>query len=398
MKAQAIRRTLWLVDGLLVAALLGAGAWYVMKVRPASAEGTKPTAWAAATYDKYHNENIERVDPYPIKSLAELDAIVSSDLRDTKVRDSATIVGVFVGPPPPEPKPPEAAKVVQGPQDLEALARPTMVMYNPGGAGNQPTSVMFEFKDGKSPHGVFEVGEFVKAGKNEPDRFKMTALLPNPESPKWKIVFDVYDDPKKDPVKKDQVFAFEIAPKPGKTIIKTSSPAGTLADGVGGKPTAAAGTGPNPNPGAAPTPSEVSVVGTSSRLTVTKAGNNVHVEFLDDDAYGKFRSSDPDKLLEAVKTTEVKDEKGNVRGLQVDNIDAGSLASEFNVQRGDVLLSINGQVVHSRADAMNIAKSLPKDTKSVNVVIERNGRQIVYDIDPRDPKLRGAGSKIKFNK
>ena len=64
---------------------------------------------------------------------------------------------------------------------------------------------------------------------------------------------------------------------------------------------------------------------------------------------------------------------------------------------GDVLKAINGTPVHSRSEAVNVVKALPANIANVQVIIERNGRQITYDVDPRDPKVRGMGGKVKFD-
>jgi hypothetical protein len=74
-----------------------------------------------------------------------------------------------------------------------------------------------------------------------------------------------------------------------------------------------------------------------------------------------------------------------------------SIASQFDVQRGDILKSINGQPVHNRAQAIDVVKNLPKDTTNVQAVVERNGRDIVYNIDPRDPRVKAAAGKVRFD-
>ena len=60
----------------------------------------------------------------------------------------------------------------------------------------------------------------------------------------------------------------------------------------------------------------------------------------------------------------------------------------FDVRKGDILVSINGQKVASRADAVRIARSLGKDVKVVTVVIDRRGKLVTYRVDAQDPRNR----------
>ncbi len=52
------------------------------------------------------------------------------------------------------------------------------------------------------------------------------------------------------------------------------------------------------------------------------------------------------------------------------------------VTPGDVLVSINGQPVQSRAEAIEVMKTTSVDTTSWNVVIDRRGERIELDVDP----------------
>jgi S1-C subfamily serine protease len=99
-----------------------------------------------------------------------------------------------------------------------------------------------------------------------------------------------------------------------------------------------------------------------------------------------------------VKTEDAKDAKGDPKGVRFTGVGEGSLASKFDVRPGDILKSINGKPVRSRSEAIEVVKGLPKDTTLVAVVIERDGRDILYNVDPRDPKTRSAAGKVKYNR
>ena len=57
------------------------------------------------------------------------------------------------------------------------------------------------------------------------------------------------------------------------------------------------------------------------------------------------------------------------------------------MRKGDILVSINGKRITSRAEAVRIAESL-KDVKVVTVVIDRRGKLVPDKVNPQDPKNR----------
>jgi hypothetical protein len=63
-----------------------------------------------------------------------------------------------------------------------------------------------------------------------------------------------------------------------------------------------------------------------------------------------------DQVFEQLNLDTYVSSKGDVRGLQVRNIDA-QLANQFGVGQGDVLLEVNGRPVQTKAQAMQLGKS-----------------------------------------
>jgi membrane-associated protease RseP (regulator of RpoE activity) len=121
--------------------------------------------------------------------------------------------------------------------------------------------------------------------------------------------------------------------------------------------------------------------------------DNADVAF-DQGTYDYFRSADAQALAESVKTQEATDASGRVIGLKITGISQGTPADKFDVKPGDILVSINDQPVQSRSDAINVAQRIDPNADRVKVVIDRNGRQITYAIDPRDPKTRRAAATL----
>ena len=91
----------------------------------------------------------------------------------------------------------------------------------------------------------------------------------------------------------------------------------------------------------------------------------------------------------AVKTEAVTDPRtGKPMGLKITGVSRNSPASGLAMKPGDILVSINDQPVHSRADALRILQGLDAKISRVKVVIDRNGLEIVLFVDPRDSKTR----------
>ena len=62
---------------------------------------------------------------------------------------------------------------------------------------------------------------------------------------------------------------------------------------------------------------------------------------------------------------------------------------------GDILVSINDKPVQSRSDAINVVQQIDPNTDRVKVVVDRRGRLLTYNIDPRDPKTIRAGRALR---
>jgi len=390
MKAQSIRRLLHLTNVALALGLVGAGAWYMLKVRPAAASASKSTDWVKKSMETYLKEagsavaaSIWQVGP------KELDDITRPDLLD---KDKGPGVWPYVGPVPPKPQPKE--KVVEtpkGPTGLEAIGKPTMLLVDPG----EKTLLQWLFGSSPKPR-TFFAGEFMTdeaPAKDEKNnrippkksrfRFVDASYVNAGDARKIRIVYDVFEDlAKDDPSIKGQVSVMPLGAIPNAALITTGSKDGKgETEGGTPRPTRPAGT---------PPPfSEV------RPLISRPAEGVVKVEF-DEATYDYTAFNDPDKLMGQVKTEEHRDRNGKPDGVRVTGLDNESVAAAFDVRTGDILKMINGVPVHSRAEAIDVVKKLPKQTTNVSVVVERNGRDIVYNVDPRDPRVKSGAGKVKY--
>jgi hypothetical protein len=400
MKAQAARRSLWFLDFALAAALVGVGAWWFLEVRPASAAGPKGrTAWVEGSW-KVYDKQAKEVAPaiiYPVNEEA-LKNVTRPDLKEVGV-------GAFVGPIPPEPKPPEKpVEAPPQPKGIEAIGKATSIFWMPPAPpGTDPRDVLatvveWQFPSKKTRR--FAVGDFVRETDAEKGRFQIKSVLhPQANEPVYKIVYDVFDDPAKDPVQRAQEFVADLRPTGAGTgpirIGNQPEPTGTGPTPAG----TAGGTPPGAPPGSVVNTAYVVVGDTRVEAKITRVpvdGSQVSRYELDEAAYKYFSQTNGESLLSDVKTEEARDERGNVKGIMLTSFPENSLTSAFDIRRGDVLVSINGTAVHNRGEAIDVVKRLPKDVASVRVVIDRNARQIAFDVDPRDPAVRKAAGTVGY--
>jgi hypothetical protein len=421
MKAQSWRKVLNLTNTALVLGIVGAGAYWFTKVRPVSADAARPPKWTGEAFGQYQlnakgvrSQAIWPVNAEQIKQLTRPDDLMNP------IEKGGPFKWPYVGPvPPPKTevaKPTEEIKVAP-PTGLEVLGKPQILFSDPKGT----VVVTWLHKDappGKGGVTVSRGDPFIspdEKDKREKQRAEMRAQeIGKPEAEKAEIeksiekmmkkgrfklkdgwlvpgsagvdrrvalVYDIYDETN-DTLISTEFKEFGLASDAPKVDIGGNAPS---AGGV-----AATGSKPSRPAGVAPPLSEVRIV------VQNTSPSSRRVDF-DDNAFDFVRNTDPDKLLDDVKTEDAKDAAGNGVGVKVSGVTAGSFASQFDVKPGDVLKSINGTPVHSRSEAVGVVKAIPKEATNVQVVIERNGRQLTYDVDPRDPKVRGAGGKVKFD-
>jgi hypothetical protein len=396
MKPQALRKTLWIASGLLAAGVAGVVGWYALKVRPARAAPSKEVAsWLDRAVKAYHAEPIRPQVVHPVDEK-ELLAITRPDLP----RIGGKKVGAFVGPVPPDPQP-EAEKptVAAGPKGLAEVGRPVMVMVVPP----RPATFLWEHANDPKRRDVFRVGDVVP----KDGRFKVVEVTPVEDpatgSRRFKFVYEYEESPGK--TKRDEV-VFDTKPTDAEpTSIKTvPAPAAAGSEGTGGVdavrpvsrapeagPDAAAGTDVAPV-AAVPVPEERP---SAVKLHRERVGAATRFSFETRASYERY-ARDLESNLSQVKTEDALDADGRPRGVRITGgVGPGTLAEEFEIRPGDILVSINKRPVHSRNDVASILRSL-KDVATIEVVIERNARQLFYQVDPRDPDTRRNADKLKF--
>ncbi len=114
----------------------------------------------------------------------------------------------------------------------------------------------------------------------------------------------------------------------------------------------------------------------SSKTTVKLPNDAGYVIGTDD---YKELAHDADGFLREARLQDVKDANGK-KELAVGNIrPKNKLAQTYDVQTGDVLVSINGQAVSNRAQATNYVRE-HQDLSKYVVVIRRKGREVTKTI------------------
>jgi hypothetical protein len=390
MKAQRIRRSLWIANLLVGAGVVAVGAWAVLYKAPSvQAE----TAWAEKAVQTYLGRKPEAI-LQPAVDVQDLQSVFLNEAWKERWFP-------FTGPRiPPKAEPIKVdVEAPKGPTGLEAIGRVRMLLYRPAAAGG--SIVFWEFPDKKSDE--FLPGDFI-AQKGQAGRFKLVDVVRiDAGRSRWRILYEVYDDPKGKPTSQGELI-YDTEPKlDPKGPIRPSKKPSQDGDGAGGTAPGAPGTPGKPEvvrpggPSAPVAPSPVTVVGGDRpagawKPTVRDLGRGRREITLDDDAFAALKDTSVEKLIEDVRTEPY--DKGGVRGLQVFPTGAGAVADKFDVRRGDILISINGQPVATRDDAIRVARGVPPDTARVSVVIDRDGERLTYEVDPRDPKTRRAAASV----
>lgn len=392
MKAQTWRKLLGLTNAALVLGIVGGGAWWFTQVRPAAAESAKPPKWTKESYDAYQAgaktaraREIWPVDAEAIKQITVPDTLMNP------VEKGGPYVWPYIGPVPPPKKVIEPTKVVEGPpapSGLEVIGKPTMVYSVAEG----PVVVTWLFTNPPSKNAVtIERGQFfVPDADKSKGRFKLIdgwRVPPSLASQERavEIVYEVYDE-KTGKLERLEHKAFTLAsdaPKVSMTPLGAGGADATPGKTPDGRPIP-------PDDGKAPKVAEV-------KIFVKETSPGVRTVEFDEIAWRWGTRTDMNQILDEVKTKDVVDAQGRKAGVEISGINPGSVPSQFDVKPGDILKSINGTPVHDRAEAVDVVKKLPKDVTVVQVVIERNGRQIVYNVDARDPKVRAAAGKVRYD-
>jgi hypothetical protein len=397
MRAHSLRRSLWIANVLLGAGVVAIAAWFVLDVRKATADPAfrSPAFAAKARTDYDKRPKPGRIETSPV-TLAMLKEIDRPDYERLKY-------WIFAGGLPPDPTPETAVVEQPKPKGLDTIGKILFLLYlGPKEQGEPSGSVVtWQFNSGKRLW--FAPGEFVREKPEEPKRFKIVDIVRTAERI-FKLIYDVYDDPTKEPVERLELI-HDLTQKQGGGIrpLPPTPPAGTTAasdasEGTG-KPSVAGedarGVVAGTTSGGDPTAAERSegpprFEDLKPTITEEDAGARVRVEF-DQKTYDYVRGKSVNDLAETVKTQPYVDRStGKAMGLKITGFSGDSPAQRFDIKQGDILVAIDGQPVHSRGDVVNIIQRMSPDTSRVAVTIDRNGRQIVYQIDPRDPHTRRA--------
>jgi membrane-associated protease RseP (regulator of RpoE activity) len=388
MRAHSLRRLLWLLNGLLGLAVLGVLAVFFLRVRPAIADPAflKPAfadAAVQAFLDKPQNPDLKLGTAVTIERLEEVDRPVF------KTDDGRRYHWPYSGPVPP-PKPQAAPREeVREPviSALEKTGTVRMILWIPPRAGEtvaSETVVYWEFLSGGQR--AIKPGERIELERGTGNLVLVDVRRVPDRSGQYVLVYQGVNragEPQGPP----QEYVWNSAPTgpdPLADVLRVRRPAGEAApaSATGGSPAPA----PLPGATAAATTAEVPPAGPIRRENVTleeRAPDQFHVRF-DDRSREYFRQMDVDTLAQGVKTQPARDAAGNPIGLRITGFAGDSPAEFFDVRPGDILVSINGQRIATRSDAINVAQGIDPNTRLVAVVIDRNGRLVTFNVDPHD--------------
>ncbi len=359
MRAHRTRKAVWLSNIPLSLALLGIAAWYLADVGPAvSAVVDAPRQDPGAVVNDVVRDFDRDVRNTSAASL--LPPVVGDELEETYwPRHFLEMVPVhwpLSGSPPSnqrrEAPPPDRPRSFE----LTAYGVAAMVFHDPPLGG----TVTFHFRGGKKT-AVILVGESLTLADGV--RAELVSIR--------EIEEDLYDTLWRG-IQRDGTSTLDTVSVDGRKVLLPTDPV---------RPS---------DPGAIAVPADATPERTSvhriGHRRVPVAGGRTRIEF-NDGAAEWVRSGAARKALESIKTAIAKDAEGRVLGIRI--VDFGEAPLDrLALERGDTVVSIDGQPVASRADVVRIAQALSPETESVEVVVDRYGRRITFDVDPRDAKTR----------
>jgi len=108
---------------------------------------------------------------------------------------------------------------------------------------------------------------------------------------------------------------------------------------------------------------------------------------VDRNAHNYLFGLGPDRWTEGILTDDLT---GSQSGVRISRVPRDSVGFLFGLASGDVVRSINGHSVSSRAEAIDVLGDVRPYSRTVRVALWREGKELVLEVDPREPLLREA--------
>ena len=283
----------------------------------------------------------------------------------------------FVGHPPPAPEPDAPPPPNVGLEELPALAHVHIVILGEG----EPV-VGFTFLKPRRQKVLVGPGEFIRPRGSDDRRFRLLAVE-RLETRLHHVHYEVLDGER---VEREAFLVFDRRGWEG----------GGLAEDKGGIRLRVGAEDAEDDAKRPAKPGAIIIdVGTPATLESMQPTRHVNptnrrdrvIEF-DAATYRVTRGKGLGAILSHVKTAPVTDTAtGRPLGVRIVGHDSRLPADRFDVRKGDILVSLAGQKVSSRADVIRIAKGIDPE-QLVPVVIDRQGILHTYRVDARDPHTK----------
>lgn len=412
MKPHTLRKTLSLVNVALCLGVLGIAGWFFSDVLPATGQvanrSARPRSPELARWEQtYEGQRQTGLAWLPAAPVSDADLHAYILRRDYARKDPAH--WIFSGPMPPihDASGDTASKPVPGPLGLESLGEVALLVY---GVPRKPL-MLFTFlaagESGARTTGVFGLREWVRVDGHAERTYKLTRII-RTDVRHFEIHYEVFGADKGKAVQSGVLrhFAGPRGPWPpylsptdvvasGEATVPSTAPAAGSAAGMDGEALVqtAADAG-------------VAGEGAADMVVVRRAGVGASGDELrpvvvvnpknrreravrfDRKTYEFFHGPKAKRVAASIKTEVVVNrETGRPLGLRITGLKQGSAATALQVRKGDILLSINGHALSSRAEVIRLIERLSEE-KLVTIVLERHGKQLTYHVDPSNPKTR----------
>ena len=228
-------------------------------------------------------------------------------------------------------------------------------------------------------------------GDRENVRFEFVGCKPDPENPDWTLFqFDVNCDGKITKTARWKSEVKKIVLRPAKPIVREAKSTRVLRDPSAKKPGRVET--PKPDGGARPGPKpEVKPVRIREPIPEVTGPifQNENGAFAPTEAGVAYLRDNYNKILKDTQTAPYADKSGKTTGLKIHKIAKNSVANQFGIREGDIILRVNTTRVRSKAQAVNAVKrELNKKVRYIEVEVKRLGAKKILRFDSHDPATR----------
>lgn len=382
MQAHRVRRHLWGLD-LLLAVAVAAGGWWVADARAAvaqapqpDAQGRVPSAWRSR--DAAFSDALRAVRSDILRPAVDEATLKAHASRQDKGLEEPHFPLSGPWPVPQQaPRPDNPA-----PPTPEGLAREGRILRFSGyGEGSPRTTLVWVFSEDPTRKHWFQMGEWVRRGPDAPRRYRLESARRTAPG-RYEVRYTIHDPEAPASATRAAVLIHEdaamVEPGAASHILRPVDPASSVTSST----IEATGT---PRDASRPGTRRVTRLQDLGVQTHRSPSGRSHVT-LDDASLSFLRTRGAAQVLEAVKL-QPRTLPGGLGAVEIRHL--GDLPADRLLLRvGDAIVRVGGRATATREALVEAVQAIDPTTSRVAVEVDRSGRRLVFQVDPRDNDTR----------